>query len=268
MGESTERNIERLVYLKWFVLLFFLGYGLISFTYSEIGADKDLYKKIHDTLVYNLDHPDTLGVRKLYFYFNSGFSSVDSFSVIGAMYYGEDADYAVIVHDKFSKGHASFSPEKIKAWKEETCDEVVWNILARCDTLHTVLPEDSDWFNDLKGYWVRVEKFQGRYYLHNDWATLIAYELTDSTWVNIDMEVHPELLFEVGGNKEHFTLTTEHRRCDYKLIDKEKEIYRVGSSALRAVYLIPVRRIHEFEIIEYLSTQGDLVDSFIDFDKE
>lgn len=260
-----------------FVLIVFLLLPLtrISSGYAQIidSADKDFFNRVRDSLVYDLGHPDTLGGRRINCYFNTVLSETDSFSVIAANYYnryGKDADYALIVHNKYSKGHSSFSFEKIKGWKDRHVDEVTLDVLKKCDTLHTRITGESGWFNDLRGFWVPVKKYQGEYYLHNDWACLVAYELTDSAFMNINMEVYPEMLFVAQGGKKGFTLQTNRGTWQFLLIDRKREIYQVTEITKRwkfHYYLIPARRIHDFEIIEYVGTNGDLIVSFVKFDE-
>lgn len=236
------------------------------------GNGQTNYECFHDTIVNYLRHP--LESRKLYFHHNANITVRDSFSVIGVQSYssvGDDrrvTEYAIINHDKNSKGHKSFTEEYIREWRDRSMDSVVENILSRVDSVCKDSHIDSVLMDKLKGFWVPLIKYQGEYYVENDWATLVAYELTDSTWMAINMENFPEFLLKLEGSPEHFTLLTNARETVYSLIDPEREIYQFTLYQNRPGYLIPVRKANEFEIIEYMNTSGDLTDAFIRNDED
>lgn len=251
--------------MKWSIVLLGLGMSTLVCC-GQRGNETGLYRKVHDTLVYLLNSPDTLSAKKLFFHYNADINGRDSFTVAGAEYYGDNAVYAIIVHEKQSKGHSSFEPETIEKWRILRTDEWVDKQLEGCDTLCGKSKINARLFQELKGFWVHVQKYKGEYYLQNDWACLIAYELTDSTWLRINMEVIPELLSGISGNAGKFVIETTAQNWEFQLIDPERKIYRVNSGFGNA-YLIPAGKIHDFEIIEYINTTGDLTDAFLKFEK-
>lgn len=85
--------------------------------------------------------------------------------------------------------------------------------------------------------------------------------MTDSTWVQIDMEVFPRAWTELEGNKERFTLWVEGDPWVFELVEPEREIYKVGR-----FFMVPNRRKNDFKIIEYIGTTGDLILPFVKFD--
>lgn len=130
----------KIICIFFFLIYAATGSHVVVQVFDE--SQEEFFRRVKDTLVYDLGHPDTVGGRKLYCYFNSALSPEDSFSVIGAHYYNE-AEYAVIVHDKYTKGHSSFSSGNISSWRDRRWDEVGRHVLESCDTLHTQIPELS-----------------------------------------------------------------------------------------------------------------------------
>lgn len=91
----------------------------------------------------------------------------------------------------------------------------------------------------------------------------MARELTDSTWIQIDMEVFASGVTMLKGDEECFCLGDVTRNeVTFTRVDALREIYRVGERQ----YMIPARRIHEFKLIGYCSNTGDCINSFVEWD--
>lgn len=234
------------------VCLFILG--MMGCTYGQ--ENKDL-KLIHKEIVSYLQHPDSCD--KLFFRCEEAVALGDSFTVIAAD--SMDNDWlacAVINHNKYSRGHEWVSDEMITRWKEDrwySASYLLEGITAGGRKA------DSAFLEGLKGYWIYVRPYCGEFYIDNDWTSLRARELTDSTWVQIDMEVFPRAWTELEGNKERFTLWVEGDPWVFELMEPEREIYKVGR-----FFMVPNRRKNDFKIIEYIGTTGDLILPFVKFD--
>ena len=202
--------------------------------------------------------------QKWYFYANV--LPTDSLSVIGHEEYYESENkankheaYAFIVHNKNSESHRTFSEPYVREWRDDRMRDVYFRNMVDVADRNM----DEKLLEKFGGFWVFVRKYQGEFYLHQDWTCLMARELTDSTWVQIDMEVFPRPCTALYGDHNAFTLVVDGDPILFELVDPEREIYRVGKTR----YMIPNRRRHEFPIIEYIGTTGDLISLSIPFDE-
>ena len=188
-------------------------------------------------------------------YFYANVLPTDSLTVIGHEVYKEHEAYAFIIHNKNSESHRTFSKPYIKEWRD---NREIYNMGTSADR-HI----NENLLEKFGGFWVFVEKYQGEFYLHQDWACLMARELTDSTWVQIDMEITAYGIKNLHGTVKDFTIErTKGDRINFRLVEPEREIYRVNEHS----YMIPVRRIHDFELIAYCNI-ADLQDPFVKFDE-
>ena len=223
------------------------------------AQEKSDLEKVHAEIVRYLEYPE--GGEKLFFRTENAITLRDSFTVIAIDSFDNDwYACAVINHNKWSQGHDLFSDEFITRWKEDRWESGS-HLLEKVKGLHREM--DVALLKDLKGYWIYVRPYRGEFYIDNDWATLMAQELTDSTWVQIDMEVFPRPCTALYGDHNAFTLVVDGDPILFELVDPEREIYRVGKTR----YMIPNRRRHEFPIIEYIGTTGDLISLSIPFDE-
>lgn len=242
----------------------YMVFWIASFLCGLIGTpDFPLKEIIADGLVKSgglyVSKPVNLLLNERY-YFYANVSPKDSLSVIGEKVLGEDRIYAFIVHNSDSESHLTFSDESIKEWRDKRADEVSMQdavVLGGRDI-------DSGLLEQFEVFWVYVYKYKGEYYLHQDWAALMSCELTASTWVQIDMEVMVRGITKLKGNEECFCLR-EVTGCEivFRRVDAQREIYQVGKEC----YMVPARRIRDFQLIGYCNNTGDCVDAFVEWDK-
>ena len=238
--------------------MFLLLLPLLCVSYGYAQEESDL-EKVHAEIVRYLEHPGS--GEKLFFRGEEALTLRDSFAVIAIDSFANDwYACAVINYNKWSGGHDLFSDEFITRWKEDRWESGSY-LLEKAKGLKREM--DAALLKDLKGYWIYVRPYRGEFCLDNDWATLMAQELTDSTWVQIDMEVFPRPCTALHGDRNAFTLVVGGDPILFELVDPEREIYRVGKTR----YMIPNRRRHDFPIIEYIGTTGDLISLPIPFDK-
>lgn len=194
------------------------------------------------------------------YYFYTNVSPGDSVSVIDENIGEGYKEYAYIIHNLNSDSHATFSDENIRRWRNERVNEVSM----RDTAVNGVRDIDLVLSEKFRGFWVYVYKYKGEYYLHQDWATLIARELTDTTWVQIDMEVTARGIIMLKGDEECFCLKeVTGDEITFNRIDARREIYQVENG----LYMIPARRIHDFKLIGYCGNTGDCIDAFVKFDR-
>ena len=217
----------------------------------------------HQYRMYVSDSTNRHDDQKWYFYANV--LPTDSLSVIGHEEYYESENkankheaYAFIVHNKNSESHRTFSEPYVREWRDNRMRDVYFrNMVDAADR-----NMDGSLLEKFGGFWVFVRKYQGEFYLHQDWTCLMARELTDSTWVQIDWEVTPRGIKNLRGTEESFAFEyADGDKVCFQLVEPEREVYRVNDS-----YMIPVRRIHDFKLIAYCNI-ADMQDPFVEFDE-
>lgn len=209
--------------------------------------------------MYQSDSTNTYDGQTWYFYANV--LPTDSVTVIGEECLGElGTTYAFIVHNRNSRSHDTFSEEYIRQWRDKRVSEI-----QKLEGHVSLENMDSSLMEKFRGYWLYVYKYRGEFYLHQRWDCLIAYELTDSTWVQIDMEVLPNKICGLQGNENIFYLQYNNGRKDiFRRVDATREIYRVNENA----YMIPARCYRKFELIAYCTTVEGLHDYSVSFDED
>jgi len=167
--------------------------------------------------------------------------------------------YAYIIHNKYSDSHQNFSENTIRKEIDAIGPEyrTMW---AKVKGEREI---DTNLLKKVGGIWVYLRKYKGEYYLHQDWSVWVhAFELTDTAFVDVDMEPIIIGMKSLQGDEKSFRIEKNNGKMEFRLVDPEREVYQVG----KRIYAIPVRRIHDFKLIGYCGNECSLIDSFVEWD--
>lgn len=106
-----------------------------------------------------------------------------------------------------------------------------------------------------KFVWVQVFSYEKSFYLLADYPYQDYYGINDSTIIKRgQMCAEPYIIDSISSTNNSLEMyTTEKGVISFKEIDNNKSIYLMKSGN-ECVYLIPLKRIHEFPIIYHLSS--------------
>lgn len=189
----------------------------------------------------------------------------DSITIIEARYRQAEQgelyrEYRFIVHDRHSKGHQKFSESTLGSIHDDYYQNDHRQHLPRLDTVQTNYIDLV--IEDFKGYWVWLTAYKGDFYL-DDWWTCRRFSIiTDSLYIGENChELIPRKIAEampLPGNGISILLADRSIPFTIELIEEERSIYRTNLH--EDSFIIPVRAINNFEIIQYTNTTGDLID--------
>jgi hypothetical protein len=190
----------------------------------------------------------------------------DSITVIGTNHgRPEDGEqyreYRFVVHDRHSRAHYRF--------EASTLDSIYNSYRADSDYVRLyeeyLKPElDSvragyidPAIGDFNGYWVYLTEYEGDYYLDDNWAWHRSFHIADSVFTRHEMDgpFPSKLRKAVVSDGTLYLDDEEGNSGQFEQIDAKREIYGYGDG-----FVTPARAIHNFEMIQYTNSTGDLID--------
>ena len=203
------------------------------------------------------------------------FSPSDSITVIESFHYqaewGLYRQYTFIVHNRHSYAHRFFSSSHLDSIYKDHMN-MSWAsyrslyeefLRPRLDSIQSRRIDPA--IKKFNGFWIYLKEHNGDFYLNDDWSWHNSFHIADSIFTSHDMEGPYlskiidaisisenaiSLLYDVyGGLKEPVRI---------ELFEKAREIYRIIYKE-QVHFIAPARAIHNFEIIQYTNTTGDLI---------
>lgn len=204
-------------------------------------------------------------------YFNE-FDPADSITVIEKGHFLPEGQepfryYRFINHNRHSRGHRSFEAAVLDStYRAFENDEVFRNyyensLRRRIDSLQTGHIDPA--ISDFCGYGVYLTEYEENYYLDDDWAWHNTFHISDSLLTPLYMDgPYPQKITEAtpqpeGSLSVYYDGNEEPLR--FEVLDRAKRIYLLHLSGDRQAVVTPAEAIHNFEIIEYCNSSGDLM---------
>ena len=236
-----------------------VGYGQTKKKRIEANeaTTQNLFLSIEDTVRYQIG-------GKLY---GLDFRPSDSITVIKSFHWQDKRQYDFIVHNRYSYAHRYFetsfhdsiynsymSNEYYRRWEYDNY------LKPRLDSIQSRHLDSA--IKDFNGYWVYLKEYNGDYYLNDDWNWRASFYIADSIFTNHFMDgPFPKKLIEAISFSENgisILYDGEEEPVKIELFDKFRHIYKFFCNG-RIYFIAPARAIHNFEIIQYTNTTGDMI---------
>ena len=191
----------------------------------------------------------------------------DSITIIKTVYYQDMyREYHFIVHNRYSNAHRYFEASTL----DSIYNAYMTNESYLCyyenylqPQLDTVQSRRIDlaikYFN---GYWIYLEEYNGNYYLNDEWNWHPSFHIADSVFTIHYMDgPHPQKILEavsLQGKGISILCDGDKEPVKIEVFDKSQSIYRLFVKG-QIYFIAPARAIHNFEIIQYTNSTGDMI---------
>lgn len=216
------------------------------------NLDNDSYT-IEDSIRYQIG-------GKLY---GLSFGESDSITVINALYRQDKEEvyreYHFIVHNRHSYAHNHFENTTLdsiyKASMAMEHNRYITEMLLQFDSIQSKHIDLA--IKDFKDYWIYLKEYKGTYYLNDPWDFRQSFCISDSLFYTYDMDgPYPQKIMEAIPLPRNGISIICNNGATFKieLLDKERFVYLLDEK----YFVAPTRAIHNFEIIQYTNTTGDI----------
>mgnify|MGYP000034180817 CR=1 FL=1 len=212
---------------------------------------------------------------KLFFSEFSNFNPADSITVIEAHYHKAEGkelyrEYRFITHNRNSPAHRFFESRYLDSvYMSYFVDSPDFREFYAHQLPDSVKSEYIDpAIGDFNGYWVYLTEYNGDYYLDDGWSWHISFHIADSVKSELYMDgPYPRKIRTATALPQGGLLLRFHRADplrSYKddslrieAVDARRGVYRLSGE--NDYFTAPARAVHNFEIIQYCNSTGDLI---------
>jgi hypothetical protein len=188
----------------------------------------------------------------------------DSYKLEGGTFEGMlYREYHFIVHNRHSNGHRKFETSTLDSTYNSYKNKQGYNysdeILRHLKSMPTKHIDTG--IKKFNGYWVELKEYNGNYYLNDSWEFQPSFCIADGLLIHFYMDgPYPQKIQEAVSLPENGISLSILRNdtvytFDIKTVDREKQVYRLNDGR----FITPASAIHNFEIIQYTNTTGDLI---------
>jgi len=176
-------------------------------------------------------------------------------------------EYHFIVHNRNSRAYHQFTDTALNSWYNfrittefQARDDYERFFRPRADSIQSRHIDPI--IKDFNGHWLYLTERNGIYYIDDDWACRNYVRIMDSIYVVDCMEMFMSKILEVTPLPDTLGVSmiidnpwgVEPNKIIIEVFDKKRTIYLLNGRPV-----IPVRAIHNFELIQYTNNTGDLI---------
>nr|WP_195458692.1 hypothetical protein [Alistipes sp. D31t1_170403_E11] len=211
---------------------------------------------------------------KLFFSEWSKFNPADSITVIETRYHKAEGkelyrEYRFITHNRYSFAHRFFESSYLDSVYMSYFDGPDYREFYEHQLPDSLKSEYIDpAIGDFNGYWVYLAEYNGDYYLDDDWSWHISFHIADSVKSELYMDGPVPRKIRTATALPQGGLLLRFHRADplrsYKddslrieAVDARRGVYRLSGE--NDYFTAPARAVHNFEIIQYCNSTGDLI---------
>lgn len=203
---------------------------------------------------------------KLFFSEWSKFNPADSITVIETRYHKTEGkelyrEYRFITHNRYSSAHRFFESRYLDSVYMSYFDGPDYREFYEQQLPDSLKSEYIDpAIGDFNGYWVYLAEYKGDYYLDDDWSWNISFHIADSVKSELYMDgpvprkIRTATALPQGGLLLRFH---EGDSLRIEAVDARRGVYRLSGE--NDYFTAPARAVHNFEIIQYANSTGDVI---------
>ena len=210
---------------------------------------------------------------KLFFSEFSNFNPADSITVIETHYRKAEGkelyrEYRFITHNRNSPAHRFFESRYLDSVYMSYLNDPSYR-----DFYDQMLPDSvkSEYIapeiRNFNGYWVNLKEYKGDYYLDDDWSWHISFHIADSVKTDLYMDgpyprkIRTATMLPQGGILLHYHRADSLHSYKYdslhiEAVDIQRGVYRLSGES--DYFAAPAQAVHNFEIIQYANSTGDI----------
>lgn len=208
---------------------------------------------------------------KLFF---TEFDPADSITVIETHYRKAEGkelyrEYRFITHNRNSPAHRFFENRYLDSVYMSYLNDPNFR-----EFYEQMLPDSvkSEYIDpairNFNGYWVNLTEYKGDYYLDDDWSWHISFHIADSVKTDLYMDgPYPRKIRTATALPQGGVLLRYHRADSLRsfkydslrieAVDIQRGVYRLSGE--RDYFTAPAQAVHNFEIIQYANSTGDII---------